>query len=249
MRASCGEDRHRVSPSSISSIAAVLKSLAPIGNKLTPMLAISMQGLLFSIGTLLFGHSTCGRLVGGILSSLWAFVQPILLYGIIFGKSGEKALLLGLQELSRSAPITEKMLIYGFAGIVLLKILLVIGMAIVIPKLSPSWISRYSMRMSRFLASTQVPSNNRGAVRGALKQLFKPLFLFSVGLSALLLFFAEGSYTGLIRHLLQPLAIAFLLFFLIRLLPLEKLAEHLGKERRGAWREAFRVALDRVRNF
>lgn len=103
--------------------------------------------------------------------------------------------------------------------------------------------------MSRFLASTQTHSNNRSALRGALKQLSKPLFLFSVGLSALLLFFAEGSYTGLIRHLLQPLAIAFLLFFLIRLLPLEKLAERLGKESRGAWREAFRVALLRVRIF
>src|SRR6185295_7221686 len=37
-------------PLTISVVAALLKSLSPIGKRLTPMLALTMQGLLFTFG-------------------------------------------------------------------------------------------------------------------------------------------------------------------------------------------------------
>ena len=37
-------------PSSISTVVALLKTLAPVGKKLMPMFAITMQGILFSTG-------------------------------------------------------------------------------------------------------------------------------------------------------------------------------------------------------
>src|SRR4051812_39288335 len=44
----------------ISNVSAVLKSLAPAGKKLGPMLSLSMQGLLFSSGEILLGANLAG---------------------------------------------------------------------------------------------------------------------------------------------------------------------------------------------
>src|SRR5262245_25316383 len=58
-------------PGSISFIAAALKSLSPSGKKLTPMLAIGMQGILFNTGIVLIGHNIAGRIFGACIASLW----------------------------------------------------------------------------------------------------------------------------------------------------------------------------------
>lgn len=54
------------SPFSISASAALIKCLTPIGKKLTPMLAICMQGMLYNLGILCFGNTLLGRLIGGV---------------------------------------------------------------------------------------------------------------------------------------------------------------------------------------
>src|SRR5947209_6133147 len=58
------------SPYLVSSIASILKSLSPAGNKLGPMLSISIQGILFSLGSFIFGANRIGHGVGALLSGL-----------------------------------------------------------------------------------------------------------------------------------------------------------------------------------
>jgi hypothetical protein len=79
------ESKNRSAGAEISGVVAILKTLSPMGKKLTPMLAISMQGVLFSLGTLVFGVNFIGVIVGAILSSLWAFIQPLLLLYLFYG--------------------------------------------------------------------------------------------------------------------------------------------------------------------
>lgn len=240
-----GKNASRFSPAAISNAAAVLKSLSPAGNKLTPMLAIGMQGWLFTLGILFFGHSILGRLVGGILASYWAFAQPILLYGLIFGTG----ILTGsFKELSHLFPASERILLYCVGGLVFIKTLLVLAMAV---KLPSSWVDKYFLKMARFTFSeSKSPSSAAlSAWKGALKQIFKPLFLFSIGLTALLLFFAEGSYASLIWHLLRPLACGFLLFYGLRWIPLEKIIPRLTKNSSGLFGQALAIALNRIRNY
>lgn len=249
MRASSDDPyTSRLSPAAISSIAAVLKSLGPIGNKLTPMLAIATQGVLFTFGIVLFGHNFFGRLVGGILSSFWAFLQPILLYGLLLGPSGERALKTGIKELTRVLPLTEEMLLYTVIGIVMIKVVIVILMSAFVKKLPQSWIASYSKKISGFMP-TQEPKKQtkKEALRGAYKQLCKPFFLLSVALTALILFLAERNYSVLIRHLLQPLALGFVVFFGMRLLPLDKIASRLEKQS-SPFSQALRLALEKVRS-
>src|SRR3989344_4245633 len=77
----------RTAPFTISCVAALLKALSPAGKKLTPMIAIAMQGGLFSSGLLLLGANPLGFLFGATLSGLWAFLQPALILLLIFGST------------------------------------------------------------------------------------------------------------------------------------------------------------------
>ncbi|MFP5459829.1 MAG: hypothetical protein ACLGG7_13920, partial [Bacteriovoracia bacterium] len=51
----------------ISTTAAILKSLSPAGKKLTPMLAIAVQGQLYYLGLLVAGTGVIGQLLGSLL--------------------------------------------------------------------------------------------------------------------------------------------------------------------------------------
>jgi len=234
-----GFEASRFLPASISNAAAVLKCLSPAGNKLTPMLAIAMQGWLFSFGTACFGHSQLGRISGGILSSLWAFIQPVLLYGVIFGTGNLTG---SFNEMALLFPGSDAILLYCIAGLICIKTLLVIAMGM---KLPATWFERVFLK----LTCTQSEKKRSSPAQGALKQLLKPVFLCSVGLSALLLFFAEGNYASLLWHLLRPLAIGFLLFFGMRRLPLDQILSWLTNKQKGRFGETLAIALDRIRSY
>lgn len=62
----------------VSTISALFKSLSPAGKKLGPMLSISAQGFLFSLGLFLGGKSIIGIVLGMSLLSIWAFLQPFI---------------------------------------------------------------------------------------------------------------------------------------------------------------------------
>ena len=69
----------------ISSIAAVMKSFSPAGQKLGLMFSIAMQGFLFWIFNSLFRKNIIGQLIGAFFLSLWSFVQPVTTYFLIYG--------------------------------------------------------------------------------------------------------------------------------------------------------------------
>lgn len=71
----------------ISSLAAVMKSFSPAGQKIGPMLSIAMQGFLFWLSTTLLGIGLLGQLLGAVMLSLWAFIQPLITLLMIYGLS------------------------------------------------------------------------------------------------------------------------------------------------------------------
>lgn len=66
-------------------IAAGLKAVSPAGSRLRPMLAISVQGMLFGGATALLGWNGVGIAVGGGLVGAWAAAQGILLQLLLIG--------------------------------------------------------------------------------------------------------------------------------------------------------------------
>jgi nucleoside-triphosphatase THEP1 len=66
-------------------IAAGMKALSPSGSRLNPMLAISVQGILFTGATIVFGWNIAGIILGGFLIGAWAAVQGVLLQLLFIG--------------------------------------------------------------------------------------------------------------------------------------------------------------------
>lgn len=87
----------------ISLTAACLKSLSPAGQKLTPMLAISVQGLLFSLGQFLGGVSLFGHSIGMTLVWVWALGQGLVLGWFLNGGAFFEALRYLIQKIGGGA--------------------------------------------------------------------------------------------------------------------------------------------------
>lgn len=68
-----------------SSYAMVIKAAVSPGKKLTPMIAIFMQGALYNAPFFLWGSSVFSRIIGASLASLWGVFQPFATLWIIFG--------------------------------------------------------------------------------------------------------------------------------------------------------------------
>lgn len=187
-------------PFMISASSALMKCLAPVGKRLTPMLAISMQGLLYNLGIILLGNNLFGRMVGGILASLWGFIQPLLLYSFLFGPS--------LFQLPERFPWLEGV----FWGLVVGKLAASIGIVLFAPQLPACRFELYIKRLS------QIAPNTKDS--GPLRDLCKPLFLFSIILTAVFFYFSEGISSALLWGVLRPLALGYLCFYLMRILPI-----------------------------
>lgn len=72
-------------------ISAGLKALSPAGNRLRPMLAICMQGLLYGSAVQLAGWNFFGVTLGGALIGVWAATQGIVLQLLLLGGELVKA--------------------------------------------------------------------------------------------------------------------------------------------------------------
>ncbi len=66
-------------------ISAGLKSLSPAGGRLGPMLAITMQGLLYGGAVTVLGWNAIAVMVGGFLVTAWAAAQGLVLQYLLFG--------------------------------------------------------------------------------------------------------------------------------------------------------------------
>ena len=79
------ESRDIHTPIYLSTSTAVLKSLSPAGKKLTPMIAITCQGFLYTLGLyLLYPFKKLRIHLASALSSLWPIMQPLAVYYFLF---------------------------------------------------------------------------------------------------------------------------------------------------------------------
>ncbi len=221
-------------PLVISSIVAVLKSLSPAGKKLTPMLAISTQGFLFSLGTMVCGANSIGVWIGAILASVWSFFQPMLLYYFIFGKSLFEALGFFYKKVLEWFPFlpsTNHSIFLTVLFLVLLKALLA-SLLVVVAILLPE--SKYQKWQKKILSVAKTPAQKRlqeqesakkfslaENVQNAFHSVWNPLFIFSLCLMIVSLLFVEHSWAQFIWLALRPVAISFLLYLLLLLVPQE----------------------------
>lgn len=199
----------------ISSIAAILKSFSPAGQKLGPMLSIAMQGFLFWVGTTAFGLQIFGQIVGAVLLSLWAFIQPFITLFIIYGTdliviTGHYA-----ERLRDDYEFVALSLGYALAVFIAFKICLALAM-VIYSRRSGREIRLISENKLSQLVIDQMPSRSPTPLRSALRDLTKPLFLLSFILMLIFIWQLNSSLSQKIWLSLRPLGIAFILFYLLR---------------------------------
>lgn len=214
---------------SISIIASLLKSLSPIGKRLTPMLAISMQGFLFSLG-LLLGKNCVGASLGMVLLSLWGFIQPLLIAYFIFGEK----LFLSVQKLWLDiATFTDIPPTYGLwiiAFVVTLKVMLGVVITVFAWRSNLDFENKYINKLTNIKPPSVASKTVKKPWLGALQDSLSPWVLLSLLLSLSFMWINESStFFQLWIYALRVMAIAWLFFWVVRVFPVAWAKENLEK--------------------
>ncbi|NOT79797.1 MAG: hypothetical protein HOP07_12455 [Bacteriovoracaceae bacterium] len=240
----------RFLPYTVSNIAAFLKSLSPAGKKLGPMLSLSMQGLLFSLGTSIFGVNSIGLIIGMIFLSLWSFVQPILTYYLFFGNNLLEAADFLFKKSLPFHGLEYSDLINIFLFVIILKLTLAVLLAIVALRrlddnLYSQKIETELLKMAQQKKSTQEIS----PLLGSVKDLMRPLFLCSLAITGLFIYLSENNFGKTAWYLMRPIAVGLVFFYVSRTLTLDRyLFKLLGGPLDGFGKGCL-TALNKVRTY
>jgi hypothetical protein len=216
------ESGDRRAPGIISAVAALLKSLSPVGKKLTPMLAIGMQGQLYNLGLLLLGNNGLGRILGMTLLCLWGFVQPLALYFILYGKTLVEMAQYYANELSKVFTVTPEDFIAILISLVVFKIICGVVVVILAQILKKKKIEQYeTWLISKH--KPQEPKKEGSPWLLAFRDLFSPVFIVTWLLMLLFYLYSQHQRAELIWVLLRPVALGYLIFLGLRVFPVEKI--------------------------
>lgn len=187
----------------VSSVTSIMKALAPVGKKLGPMISISMQGFLYMLGILSFGRGLLGQMLGMALLSVWAFIQPLITFFIIYGQDLTSA----IAYFNEKQGSILQILYWVIAGKAIVAALIPVALKFV----SVERIEIYEDK----LASMTVKRKTRKQ-SSAWRELFQPMFLLSLALMITYFSLTGESAIAIFWKCLRALAIAFIIFYLAR---------------------------------
>ncbi|MCB0393663.1 MAG: hypothetical protein KDD25_03855 [Bdellovibrionales bacterium] len=218
---------HVANWSSLSTSA--LKSLSPIGKRLTPMLAITAQGFLFSLGVLIFGNNRIGRMAGMTLLGLWAFVQPIAIYMLVFGEEVFKVTEYFQTKLAPVIEIQSSHLISALLVMIAMKTWIGLFIVIAVEKWDEQRLITYQKKWNKQRAQSQNLMNSFAMERSfskrlqiTFKDLLQPWFLVSISTLAVYLYATDSTWVTSTWLILRTLSIALFVFYTIRFAPIER---------------------------
>lgn len=216
----------------ISLMTALLKSFSPAGKKLTPMLAITVQGILFSLGLCLGGTNIFGHILAMALLSLWAFIQPLLMAWLFVGAHFWEAINLLWNKLAPPLGLEN----YSALSVIFFLIGIKVALAIFLVFLSNKTGTNFSESLAekgKIALRNKSRSKSKNIqvhpIKGTLKDLRSPLVIISILLSVIFAVYAKASQATLIWALLRPLTAAFIGFYILRIFPTDKLISLFAK--------------------
>lgn len=201
----------------MSTMTSILKSLSPVGNKFGPMLSICMQGNLFSLPIFALGVNLFSLMLGMILLSLWAFIQPFITLYFFFGHNLLDSIAFYSQKIERNFMIDQSKQLTFLACLISIKCFFAIILAWIIHlKSEPvSWFE-YRRKQNRWPKAEPKLITTFQVAKLSLGDLLSPFFLFPLVLTTIFMFVREPSVVGTILQCLRPIAVGFMFFFLAR---------------------------------
>lgn len=217
----------------ISMMVSALKSLSPAGKKLTPMLAITVQGLLFALGQTLFGVNPIGTVAGFLFLSTWAFLQPVLISYFIFGP---EMIALG-QDFFRRAqsilPITGQHLLIALSIVIGMKVLIAVGVAFWShspgSERAEATLGRLSGKLNLLTEpANRVPWSHRLVLVG--QDLLRPWFIFALLFFSGAILFFWSDWERALLYFFRSIGMGILCFYALRFLPVQRWVRRALKE-------------------
>ncbi|MCX6134367.1 MAG: hypothetical protein NTU47_11190 [Ignavibacteriales bacterium] len=226
-------------------ISAGLKALSPYGGRLRPMLAITVQGFLFSFVSTILGWNVVGIFVGGWFVGAWAALQGLVLQYLMIGDN----LLPALDVMIRW---TAEYLHLQLPGIVSLIALwtVVCGTLSALATLF-AWLRRHRLparirtmldKGARGITGDVGTPTLKAAVRKGLRDLIRPLFWAPVVFVGIIIVVNGSTWEQAMWVVLRAVTVGWVLFSLARLFDPRKLVAWL--RRKGHWGPA--MALSRA---
>lgn len=226
-------------------IAAGLKALSPAGSRLRPMLAISMQGLLYGGAVTVLGWNALGVGLGGWLVGAWAASQGIVLQWLLVGEHLLRAYDALTGWVARHWHVGAPALGAVIAGWIVLWGA-VASAATLVTWRRRSLPRRFQELMSRRLEGLRDPDapppTRRQAVLSGLRDLSRPAFWLPLLVIAAVVLAAGASWSDAAWMGVRAVTLGFLIFTAARSFEPRRLAAWL--RRRGHWGPA--VALEKA---
>ncbi len=197
----------------ISFITAVMKSLSPAGKKLGPMMSISSQGLLYSLGVFVGGVGTTGKVIGMVLLSLWAFIQPFISYFLMYGTEILSALAYFEKKIGKVFDLEKLSLLYVVVFLVGFKLIV----AVCVPFLLK--FKKIDSLYKKLNISPKVKLKNKkhkNTIRGIFADLSSPIFLMSIIVMALFFYLTGEDSAIIFWKLLRAISVFVLISYLAR---------------------------------
>lgn len=211
----------------VSFISAGLKAFSPSGSRIGAMIAITVQGLLYSLSTRMLGWNAVGIALGGALVGAWAATQGFFIQYLLLGRGLEKA----YDEVANWVRQRVHLELPGLVGVVIAAVTLYAIVGGVVGLVAWKRRSRLGDRMERWLARKSVAKRRRKLPLG---------FLFPLLIVGGILLSAGNSFSSVALLFLRALAIGFILFALVQRWNPVKLLKFLN--RTGRWGQAYALS-------
>jgi hypothetical protein len=198
-------------------ISASLKALSPSGSRLRPMLAISIQGMLYAMAVTVLGWNVLSTAAGGFLVGVWSAVQGVALQYLFVGSDLIRAYdtvihwIAGALHLALPGVITLFVVWSAFCGTV--------GAVFTII----AWKRRHRLpaRLTRMLArgasvhlgGGPAPTPGKAMLRG-LRDLLRPVFWLPVLIVVAVLLLAGSPWESAMWIVVRAAGIGFVVFSL-----------------------------------
>ncbi len=211
----------------VSLISAGIKAMSPAGARITPTIAITVQGFLFTIGAMAFRWSRLGVAVGAFLVGVWAALQGFFIQVLLLGKSLEKAWDAGIQFLAKETGIAAPS--FWLMAVVLALVNGAISMGVTLAVIGKRRGHRARLEQMMFADDRTARSKNRSIFA----DLVKPTFWLPLVIVGVILLVAKEQPLHIVWMALRAVAIMLAINGLARLIKVERINNWLA--RKGHW--------------